>query len=182
MKRCSTALAVMTFLLGLAAPAFAQYPASDLGGTWYFRGLPASIWQQGNQLTLLNERGTYSRGAVLGPATIIAYDWGPLRGSVTPSGQEIVWPDGATWARYQTGGGPLSVTFDQGVCATWYGCSITAYGDSLVLVNERGEQSDGYSAGPNRVYALAWRLGGTLVYQGPYLVRIEWDNGTWWGR
>lgn len=181
MKMHTRTLVLLVCLLGLASPAFAQYPAASLGGTWYFHGKTAQIWQQGNTLTFQNENGTYSRGAVVGPSTVVAYDWGNLYAQVTPSGQEIVWPDGATWTRFQTGGGqPLH--FALGVCATWPGCSVYASGNGLVFVNERGEPSNGYAVGQNRVYATGWKLGGTLIYSNAYLARIEWDNGTWWGR
>ena len=90
----------------------------ELGGQWFIgNDQPTAIYQGMNGLTLVNEHGQVSLGAVASADEIIATGWGDLVGTVviTSSGLQINWSNGSTW--YQGGttaaaigvpsGGPL---------------------------------------------------------------------------
>lgn len=81
--------------------AFGQLPAENakriLAGSWRIGGKPCSITGPNEQLTFTNEYGASSRGKLADPATVVATDWGNLRGRLLEGGSFILWENGTWW-------------------------------------------------------------------------------------
>ena len=75
-------------------------------------------------------------------------------------------------------------TKNNGLKGTWYYkgqlLQLVQDGNSLLFINERGSQSQGYIKDSNTVVATGWgNLHGILSDNNN---RINWTNNTWWVR
>ena len=59
----------------------------------------ARIKQKGSQLHLTNEAGGTSEGRFEGSNTIVATQWGNVKGDIRDGGNEIHWRNGTIWIR-----------------------------------------------------------------------------------
>lgn len=77
----------------------------DLSGAWtgYWPGPKnvgqCQVLQTGGALTFINEGGLRSRGTFSDRATVVATDWGGLKGTLTDGGKRINWANGTWWTR-----------------------------------------------------------------------------------
>lgn len=150
----------------------------DLGGLWVFNGLQASISQNGNSLTFVNEFGATSTGSFLSSTQVRAETWG-ITGTVSADANTINWSNGAVWTRGDVDAFPdIAGTYDVEDDGSSLTASVQQNGAELTFVNERGESSPGFFNSDTEVTASAWfNLQGDLVGD-----QIFWGNGTVWTR
>jgi hypothetical protein len=155
-------------------------PAQPAGflGAWY-RGGPASIYQQGDQTFCRNEKGDVSRCRIESTNQIRALDWaGGLVGTLSADGQTLSWANNSQWTRQSGASASLFL-------GAWYrgtaAASVYEQGGQLFCRNERGDVTRCRMESPTQIRALDWAGGlvGTLStdYQ-----TINWANNSQWSR
>jgi hypothetical protein len=196
MKRVVAAmsmLACMAFVLGLPAKTNAG-TLPNISGTWYMGGdhsKRCEIQQNGNSITLTNERGQTATGSFVDPSHITTSWPMSLYTSMGPrtqidgriSGDTILWSNSTFWTR---GGSTTSGLPD--LSGNWYAsadpakrCHIRQHGNSLTLTNETGQTATGSFVNSRQITAQ-WgmtKIGGHLSHD---LWRIQWSNSTYWTR
>ena len=150
----------------------------NVEGTWYLGGARdrvASIDSLGGGLEARNETGQVSRLQWDGARTLVALDWGGLRGDY--SNDRIQWANGTFWVRDNTSG----TTRPSQINGVWYldgSRDRVAHIDGLEATNENGSVSRLRWEGSNTVVALDWGgLRGDVRND-----RIQWANGSSWVR
>ena len=68
-------------------------------GQWGVGSQSATVSEDGNLLTFVNESGASSAGYFLDARHVVATDWGNLVGILSSDGSEIDWADGTVWKR-----------------------------------------------------------------------------------
>ncbi len=150
-------------------------------GEYFHQGDPRQICQIGGQppdaLILVNEQGQQSRCVMSMEGTgetLVAIDWGQMRGQVHPAGL-ILWSNGSVWTRRP---------FPECLLGTWLSlnnipCQINADGGGLVFVNDRGQPSRCQVMDPGTLMAVDWNMPARI---GNQYRSLNWANGMVWMR
>jgi len=95
-------------MLACAGAAFAGKPErlANVEGTWLLGNQadqPCAIFQQGQILLLVNERGSLATAIATGPKTFVvksSSDWDiGLIGTISRNNSTIQWSNGTSWSR-----------------------------------------------------------------------------------
>jgi hypothetical protein len=83
---------------------------------------PASIQQEGAQLTFVNEFGGRSAGSFVDANTVVAMDWeGGLWAAISADGTRLNWANGIIWTRQTFSGGAACDSTILAVMDEWLG-------------------------------------------------------------
>jgi hypothetical protein len=94
-----TQLALLLAAFTLLVTSCSKSP--KLAGDWTFNGQPCHIFQNGSNLTFINERGDKSVGTLIAKQSqVIALDWeGGLQGDLVDNASRIDWRNGTVWIK-----------------------------------------------------------------------------------
>lgn len=80
-------------------PIVVNLASIDLQGYWTSTagGVPCAILEIGTNLTLVDGQGNQSTGSITSASTIVANNWGPLKGTLSEDKKKIQWSNGMVW-------------------------------------------------------------------------------------